>query len=139
MAVNVYMNFNGNCREAVEYYAQIFNVGTPEIMTFGEQPPHPDYPLSDEMKQLVLHARLNIFDSDVMFSDTMPGMPFTVGNNITLAIVSKNLDEMKSAFNKLGRDGTINMELQETFFSKYYGQLTDKFGVYWQFSYDSEE
>ncbi|MBS4199409.1 VOC family protein [Bacillus sp. FJAT-49732] len=137
MAVNVYMNFNGNCREAVEYYAQIFNLGTPEIMTFGDQPPHPDYPLQDEMKNLVLHARLNIFDSDVMFSDTMPGMPFTVGNNITLAIVSDKLEEMKTAFKKLAADGNVKMELQETFFSKSYGQLIDKFGVYWQFSYDS--
>jgi len=138
MAVNVYMNFNGNCREAVEYYAQIFNLGTPEIMTFGEQPSHPDYPLQEEMKNLVLHSRLNIFDSDVMFSDTMPGMPFTVGNNITLAIVSDKLEEMKTAFKKMGEDGDVKMELQETFFSKCYGQLIDKFGVYWQFSYDNE-
>ncbi|MBS4194401.1 VOC family protein [Lederbergia citri] len=138
MAVNVYMNFNGNCREAVEYYAQVFNLGTPEIMTFGDQPPHPDYPHTEEMNKLVLHARLNIFDSDVMFSDTMPGMSFTVGNNINLAIVSDKLDEMKSAFTKLGEDGKITMEMQETFFSKSYGQLVDKFGVNWQFSYEGE-
>ena len=29
------------------------------------------------------------------------------------------------------------MDLQETFWSKYYGFVTDKFGIGWQFNYDS--
>lgn len=31
------------------------------------------------------------------------------------------------------------MDLQETFWSKCYGLLTDKFGINWQFSLDSGE
>jgi PhnB protein len=31
------------------------------------------------------------------------------------------------------------MELQETFWSKCYGSLKDKFGIEWQLSYDNEE
>jgi PhnB protein len=31
------------------------------------------------------------------------------------------------------------MELQETFWSKAYGSLKDKFGVEWQFSHDNGE
>lgn len=36
MAVNVYISFNGNCREAVEYYATVFGSDKPKFMTFGE-------------------------------------------------------------------------------------------------------
>ncbi|MFK4997830.1 VOC family protein [Bacillus sp. N9] len=139
MAVNVYLNFNGNCREAVEFYAQVFETERPEIMTFRESPQHPDYPLPEEAKDLVMHTRLTISGSNVMFSDTFPGMPVTVGNNISLALVSRDEDELISAFNKLKEGGKVSMELQETFWSKYYGQLTDKFGVKWQFSHESEE
>jgi PhnB protein len=71
-----------------------------------------------------------------MFSDVFPGMPFVEGNNISLTIASKNLDEIKSLFHKLQEGGTIGMELQETFWSKCYGNLTDKFGIGWQFNYD---
>ncbi|MBE1555968.1 VOC family protein [Sporosarcina limicola] len=137
MAVDVYLNFNGNCREAVAFYAQVFETEQPQIMTFGETPPNPEYPLPEEAKNLVMHTRLNISGSNVMFSDVFPGMPFTLGNNISLAIVSKDLNEIKAAFNKLKEGGTVVMDLQETFWSKCYGQLTDKFGIQWQLNYDS--
>ncbi|CAM3378672.1 VOC family protein [Aeromicrobium ponti] len=138
MAVNAYLNFNGNTREAVEFYAEVFETEKPEIMTFGDSPPNPEYPLPEEAKNLVMHTRLNICGSNVMFSDTFPGMPFTVGNNINLAIVIKEPDDLKKYFNKLKEGGTVGMELQETFWSKCYGQLTDKFGITWLFNYDSE-
>ncbi len=139
LAINVYLNFNGNCREAAEFYAEVFGTEKPQFMTFGESPQDPNYPLPDEAKDLIMHTRLNIDGSNVMFSDTFPGMPFVEGNNISLAIVNKDLDGLKSTFEKLKVGGTVAMELQETFWSKCYGQLTDKFGINWQFNFESEE
>ncbi|MBA9028297.1 MULTISPECIES: VOC family protein [Bacillaceae] len=139
MSVDVYLNFNGNCREAVEFYAQVFETENPKIMTFGEMPPNPEYPLPEEAKNLIMHTRLNISGSNVMFSDVFPGMPFIEGNNISLSIVSENIDEIKSQFDKLKEGGTVGMELQETFWSKCYGQLTDKFGIGWQFNFGISE
>ena len=138
MAVHAYLNFEGNCREAVEYYAQVFGSEKPQIMTFGDQPASPDYPLPEEAKNLVMHANIAISGSTVMFSDCFPGMPFVKGNNISLAIVSKNMDELISWFNKLKEDGgKVGMELQETSWSKCYGSIADKFGIEWQFSLES--
>ncbi|WP_419883504.1 VOC family protein [Peribacillus sp. B-H-3] len=137
MSINVYMNFNGNTRDAVEFYSEIFNTEKPQIMTFGEAPQHPDYPLAEEAKNLVMHARLTISGSTVMFSDTMPGRPYVEGNNITLTYGSQNEEELKSVFNKLSDNGKVTMELQETFWSKLYGQLTDKFGIHWQINFDN--
>ncbi len=139
MSVDVYLNFNGNCREAVEYYEQVFGIEKTYFMTFGEMPPNPEYPLPEEAKNLVMHTRLNISGSNVMFSDVFPGMPFVAGNNISLSLVSQNIDEIKSAFNKLKEGGKVGMELQETFWSKCYGSLTDKLGIEWQFNYDNGE
>ena len=139
MAIDAYLTFNGNCREAAEFYAEAFGTEKPNIMTFGEAPPNPEYPLPEEAKHLVMHARLNIQGSNIMFSDTFPGMPFIVGNNISLALVTENLDDITSAFNQLKEGGTVGMELQETFWSKCYGQLKDKFGIEWQFNYDNGE
>jgi PhnB protein len=113
----------------VEFYAEVFGTEQPQIMTFGDSPQNPDYPLPEEAKNLVMHARLTISGSTIMFSDTFPGTPFVEGNNISLAIVSKNLDEINSSFNKLKSGGNVGMELQETFWSKCYGQVKDKFGI----------
>ncbi|OAB44405.1 VOC family protein [Paenibacillus glacialis] len=139
MAIDVYINFNGNCREAVTFYAQVFGTEQPHIMSFGDTPPDPAHPLPEEAKDLVMHTRLNLSGSNVMFSDVFPGMPFVVGNNISLAVVTKNIDEVKSLFEQLKEGGKVGMELQETFWSKLYGSVVDKFGIEWQFNYDSGE
>lgn len=134
-----YINFNGNCREAVEFYAQVFGSEKQQIMTFGDAPPDPKFPLPEEAKSLIMHTLLNVNGSSIMFSDVFPGMPFVAGNNISLTVVSKDMDEIKSFFSKLKEGGTVGMDLQETFWSKCYGSLTDKFGIPWQFSHDSGE
>ncbi|MEK4759057.1 VOC family protein [Viridibacillus sp. FSL E2-0187] len=139
MAINVYLNFNGNCREAAEFYAEVFNTEKPEIMTFGDAPQNPEYTLPEEAKDLVMHTRLNILGSNVMFSDVFPGSPFILGNNVSLAVVSDNEEQLKSAFEALKVGGKVAMELQETFWSKCYGSLKDKFGIEWQISYEAEE
>lgn len=139
MAVEVYLIFNGNCREAVSFYEQAFNTDKPEIMTFGDSPQNPNYQLPEEAKDLVMHTRLSIFGSTVMFSDTFPGSPFTLGNNVTLAIVSSDEEKMRKAFENLKDGGKVSMELQETFWSRCYGSLTDKFGIEWQFSHEEDK
>jgi len=137
MSIDVYLNFNGNCREAVEFYTMVFGAEKQKITSFGDMPPNPKFPLPEEAKNLVMHARLNLTGSKVMFSDVFPGTPFVEGNNISLAIVSKNIEEIRSIFSKLKEGGVVSMDLQKTFWSKCYGNLTDKFGIKWQLSHDN--
>ncbi|OMF27201.1 hypothetical protein BK133_19825 [Paenibacillus sp. FSL H8-0548] len=139
MAIDVYLNFNGNCREAAEFYAEVFKVEKPQIMTFGEAPQSPDYELPEAAKDLVMHTRLNILGSNVMFSDVFPGSPFILGNNISLAVVSRDEKQIRDAYEGLKEGGHVNMELQETFWTKCYGSLKDKFGIEWQFSVENVE
>ncbi len=139
MSVDLFVNFNGNCREAVSFYAEVFGKDMPEFMTFGDAPQDPEYPLDDQTKGLVMYTALSIHGTNIMFSDIPPEMPFIAGNNISIAIVSKDTEETKTLFHKMKEGATIIMDLQETFWSKCYGYLTDKFGISWQFSLSSEE
>ncbi len=50
MSVDAYLNFNGNCRQAVEFYAEVFGTEQPNIMTFGETPPNPEFPFQKKRK-----------------------------------------------------------------------------------------
>lgn len=139
MGVEVYLVFNGNCREAVEFYKEAFNTEQPEYMTFADAPPNPDFVIPEEAKSLIMHTYLMIDGSRVMFSDNFPGMPYTVGNNISVTVVSDDEGFIRSSFEKLQAGGKVSMPLQETFWSKCYGSLKDKFGVEWQLSLDSGE
>jgi PhnB protein len=140
MPLEAYLNFPGNCREAIEYYARVFNVKPVGTMTFGEMPSGPGgQPMPEETKNLILHSVLPIAGSNLMFSDTPPGMPVKTGNNISLTVVTQDQALIVTAFNALKEGGQVQMELQQTFWSKLYGMVTDKFGIPWQFSLDSGE
>lgn len=140
MAIQAYLNFDGNTREAVHYYAEVFGSPAPRIMTFGEMPADPNFVMPEEVKNRVLHAEVEISGSIVMFSDTMPGTPLTVGNNLSLAVVTGDRDLIASAYRQLRDDGgEVEMELQETFWSPMYGIVRDRYGVIWQFSLQSGE
>ena len=137
MALQVFVNFDGNCREAVEFYAKVFNTQKPEFMTFGSMPPDPEMVLDEKDKNRIMYTDLNIHDTTVMFCDNMSGMPFVNGNNIALTIVTKDENEIRRLFDELGAGGEVDMELQETFWSNLFGMVTDKFGISWQLSHDS--
>ncbi len=139
MSLNAYIRFNGNCRQAVEYYAEVFGCQKQNIMTFGQFHNESDFHMSEEEKNYVMHTYLNIIGNDVMFSDCMPGIPVTKGDNFNLAYVSKDKDEITRVFSRLKDDGgQVIMELQETLWSGLYGAITDKFGMSWQFTHESE-
>ena len=76
MNIDVYINFKVNCREAVEFYSEVFGAERQQIMTYGEAPADPNFPLSEEIKNQVMHTSLNIKDRMLMFSDTPEFMPF---------------------------------------------------------------
>jgi len=134
MKIGPYINFPGNCLEAVMFYKEVFKTNEPEIMIFGEMPADPSFPMTDNIKDLVANAQMDIKGNMIMFSDVPPGMPFIKGNNITLIVTLDDVEEIKRLFGLLSKGGTVEMLLQETFWSKAYGSLTDKFGIGWQMS-----
>lgn len=135
MAVQIYINFNGNCKEAVEFYSEVFETEKPQILTFGTAPGNESFNLPEGSADRVMHTELKISDSTIMFSDILPGMPFNQGNNMSLTVVTNSEEKVRKYFDGLKKDGSVYMELQETFWSKCYGSVTDKFGILWQLSY----
>lgn len=134
-----YLVFNGETREAVELYTKVFKAKNVVITTFGEMPSNPQSPIPKEADHLVMHAYIELENSKLMFSDTFPGSPqVAAGGNITLAYTSDNEQEVRAVFELFAEEGRVNVPLQETFWSKCYGQVTDKFGVAWQLSYELE-
>jgi PhnB protein len=132
MSFDVFLNFDGDCRDALAFYAGVFNVSksTP-IMTFGQNPGG----AADADKDRVLYASLPIFGHNVMFSDCPSGSPYAKGTNIALTLGTTNAEEIRRIFSALANDGgTIDMPLGKTFFSELYGMVTDKFEITWQLS-----
>ncbi|WNS76250.1 VOC family protein [Bacillus sp. DTU_2020_1000418_1_SI_GHA_SEK_038] len=127
-----YLMMNGNAKEAIDFYEKVFNAEVLGILTFGQMPPNPEFPLPEEAKDLVSHATIKVGDSELMFSDTFPGQPHQIGNQVTICVTLSNPDQSHQIFESLQAGGQVGMPLQKTDFSPAYGVVTDKFGVTFQ-------
>ena len=92
MAISLFINLNGNRREAVLFYADAFRKPAPEFMTFADAPPDPDYKVNEKNAGLIMFTSLNIEGNNLMLSDIPEGWPHKVGNNIGITLVLKDMD-----------------------------------------------
>ena len=135
MKLEMFITFDGNCREALEFYAKVFKTEIGNFMTYGDAPPDPDYPMSDADRDRVIYAGLPVGGMVLMFSDVPSGSEFICGNNVCPTIGSDDKDEIVRLYNELKEGGEVYMELEPTFFSDLFTMIEDKFGIIWQISY----
>ncbi len=131
MRVEPYVNFDGRCEEAIEFYKRAVGAKVEMLMRYNESPdPHPPGTIPPGTENKVMHAKLLIGDSAVMVSDgRCTGQPKFHG--ITLSISASTEAEVQRLFNALAEGGKIYMPLAKTFFSPSFGMVNDKFGVAW--------
>ena len=130
--VVTYLNFDGNCRQAMEFYAKCLGAEL-EMMPFSVAPGDP----SPETKDRIMHARLSKGSLNLlMASDLQPGMPFQQGNNISVSVDCESVPEIEKLFAALSEKGKVGMPLQDTFWGARFGMLTDQFGIHWMFNFD---
>lgn len=127
-----YLVLNGNANEAISFYEKALDAEVLFKQTFGEMPENPEFPLPEEAKGRVSHATIKVGETEVMFSDTFPGQPYQIGNQVTICISTNDVAKSKQIFEALQQEGKVNMPLEETFFSSAYGNVTDKFGITFQ-------
>jgi len=132
MQLEMFINFDGNCREAAEFYAKAFKTEVNNLMTYGDTPPDPSFALNEADKDKIMYAGVPIGGLVLMLMDMPSGYPLVVGNNITPTVSIDDKEEIKRLFHELKEGGKVLAELQTAFFSELYGMVEDKFGVIWQ-------
>ncbi len=135
MTLYTYLRFNGECREAFEFYRSVFG-GEFELMTFGDGPD--DMPVPEDERDLVMHVSYPIGSSVLMGSDTPSWSPepTQVGNNFAISCMPESREETDELFAKISEGGTVTMPLEDMFWGSYFGACTDRFGINWQFNCD---
>ena len=129
MQLNTYLNFDGNCEAAFNYYAQHLGGKVVALLKFGDSPMAKRTPVQEHDK--VMHARYEVDGATLMGTDRTSDYPW---EPIKCAYVVINLDGAPKAeriFNALADGGKVDMPLQETFWAHRYGITVDRFGVPW--------
>ncbi|HMH31248.1 MAG TPA: VOC family protein [Methylomirabilota bacterium] len=120
---NPYIFFQGNAREAMEFYKGIFG-GELVVNTYGE------LGMSDAMPaDKLMHAELKGGLVNIMGSDTAKASP--EAKKITISLSGENEAELRKVFDGLSADITPQFPLKKEAWGDLFGMLTDKYSVDW--------
>jgi PhnB protein len=128
MQLNPYLSFDGQCEAAFRFYEQALGGKIVAMMTFADTPMAQQTP--PEMRGKIVHARLVAGDVVLMGSDASSER-YEKPQGFSVILTIDEPDEAERVFHALAADGTATMPIQETFWARRFGMLTDRFGTPW--------
>ena len=135
---SIYLNFQGNCEEAFNYYKKVFNsdfVG--QVFRMKDTPPMPNAPkLSDKEANSIMNIALPILGGTVIMGTDMlesMGHKLKIGNNTTISLEADSKEEVDRLFAALSEGGSETVKPMDMFWG-YWGVTLDRFGIRWMFN-----
>jgi len=128
MKMHTYLNYGGNCADAFRFYEKHLGGKITMMMTHGEQQGLNSVP--PELKNRILHARIDLGDTMLMGADMPPGR-YQPMRSAYLSLNVDSNDEAERIHKVLSDGGEIFMPMQETFFAHRFSMLRDRFGTSW--------
>ena len=132
MRVSNYINFPGNCAEAMNFYKDLLHADSLYMMTWGESPMKDHYPAA--LHGTIMHASLNVGQDSLMASDASPEQ-YKAPRGIGLALEVDSNEEAERIFAALSEGGKTTMAMSETFWAYRFGMVTDRFDVPWMINH----
>jgi PhnB protein len=127
MNIVPYLNFNGTCREAFEFYQKVFG-GEIKAMITHEDVGIPG--LDEQTKSLILHARLDLENHSLMASDVSQE-PNATPVPVQVSIHLESVEESERIYHELSQDGNIMMPMEKQDWAERFAFFSDRFGIPW--------
>ena len=128
MKLNTYLNYGGNCAQALRFYEEHLGGKITAMSTYAQMPDQSNVP--PDQKDKVIHARITLGGAEVMASDTPPDR-FKPMRSVYLSLSVDANEEAERIYSLLSDGGEIFMPMAETFFAHRFAMLRDKFGTSW--------
>ncbi len=128
MQLNPYLQFNGQCEAAFNFYKQCLGGKIGFKITYGESPMAAQTP--SELRGKIMHIRLIAGDMVLMGSDSPPER-FDAPKGFWVSLGIETPEEAERIYQALSEKGTIAMPLAETFWAQRFGMFVDQFGIPW--------
>lgn len=137
MPFTPYIHFDGNCREAMEFYCKLFDGTDFQVNTYAEMPDN-DFSGADAAR--LMHSQFTYEGGMLMASDNPPGMPALPQQSVSISVIVQDADKGKGYFDALlDGGGEVTMPYEATFFSPGFGMVKDRFGTHWMIMTWGEE
>lgn len=131
MKCDVYLTFDGNCEEAMNFYKDVLDGAFQVVMRYSEGPP--EYIVEGNADK-IMHTTMTFGDGcEIKASDSFH-MPIEKGNAYHVSIMAESPEQGEGFFKGLSSGGTITMPYDNVFWGGKFGSLVDKFGIQWMIS-----
>ncbi len=133
MKIVTSLSFQGQCREAFEFYASVLDGRITAAIPYADAPP--DMPITDpKYKTWLMHCWLDVGDQSLMGADMDVDWAPNVDkprNGFDVTLHTDDIEQARRWFARLSEGGREVMPFAETFWSPGFGSLVDRFGVPW--------
>lgn len=126
VTLNPYLSFDGNAREALEFYHSVFG-GELNVSTFAEFGQGSGGPDDDKL----MHGQLNGPGLTLMAADTPAGMEYHAPTGFSISLSGDDDATLRAYWEKLSDGAVIIEPLEVAPWGDAFGMLADKFGVGW--------
>ena len=131
MTIVPYLHFQGNCAEAMQFYADVFGGTDLQIARYSDAPEGTFAPPSDR----VMHSSLVAGDAVLFASDFPEGMAGDPQQAVSICFNVPDVATGEPIFERLsGEGGAVIMPYGPTFWTDGFGMVKDRFGTHWMIS-----
>lgn len=123
-----YLNFNGKCKEAMDFYCKALDGKITAMFSYGESPMAKD--MSADSHDQIMHSALESAGATLMGADGPPRRG-TGSNGVCINLMVDDPAEADRIFAALSDGAEINMPIEETFWAHRFGGLVDRYGMPW--------
>jgi PhnB protein len=124
--LNPYLNFNGNARQALEFYASVFG-GDLNLTTYA-QLGRQDSPDAER----IMHGSLETDAGyTIMAADLPSDAEHQAVAGVSISLSGDDGDALRGYWEKLSASGTTTMPLAKQVWGAEFGMCVDGFGVPW--------
>ncbi len=124
--LNAYLNFDGNARQALEFYQSVFG-GELALSTFAQfgAPASPD-------AERIMHGLLQTDGGyTIMGADVTSEMEYKAPAGFSLSLSGDDAEVLRGYWERLSGSGTVTMPLDKQVWGDEFGMCVDGFGVPW--------
>ena len=124
-----YLQFDGQCEAAFRLYETCLD-GKITFMTRYAEAPGGDKPQPAGWGERIYHVTLVMGDYMLQGAD-VPSESYERPQGFSLNLELQDAARGERIFNQLAHNGTVKMQLQETFWAQRFGVVVDRFGIQW--------
>lgn len=133
MEPTIYLNFKGNCLEAMTFYATLLGGEVTGVFRNADSPdPASRMPGGDD---LVMNMAIRLGQAMIMASD-VPEAYFREPQGFSISVTPASMEEAERVFAALAEGArAVTMPLGETFWAERFAMVTDRFGTPWMINF----